>query len=144
MDNQENESRITKWLNYSLIVILVAAVLGLIWFLYLNNPKTKETAKTTPPPATAASEAQVSITKDGFVPATIQIKKGSQVTWTNKDSSSHQIASDPHPTHTNLKGLVGDKLAKDESFAFIFEKTGTFTYHDELNPLKFQGTVKVQ
>jgi len=143
MENQENGSRITKWLNYSLIVILVAAVLGLLGFLYLNNQRSKETTK--PAPLTAVvSEAQVSITKDGFVPATIQIKKGSQVTWTNKDSDSHQIASDPHPTHTNLKALVSDKLAKDESFAFIFEKAGTFTYHDELNPLKLQGTVVVK
>ena len=144
MDNQGQGSGITKWINVSLAVILVAAVLGLIWLLYFNNQRTKETTKTTPSPAIAASEAKVSITKDGFVPATISIKKGSQVTWANQDSSSHQIASDPHPTHTSLKALLSDQLAKDDSFSFIFEKAGTFTYHDELNPLKFQGTVKVQ
>jgi plastocyanin len=88
---------------------------------------------------------QIVITKDGFQPATIQILTGSQVTWTNADEAPHQVAADPHPTHTSIPGFDSTKtLKKNESYSFIFDKPGTYTYHDEKNPLKTLGTIIVK
>ena len=132
----------TNWLAFSLIIAFVVVVAALVGFLYLNKQKAEPASpKATPQVVTVAS---VSITKNGFVPATIQIKKGSQVTWTNNDTSPHQVITDPHPSHTNLKGLDSDPLAAGESFTFTFEKTGTYGYHDEMNPLIIKGTVIVK
>jgi len=76
---------------------------------------------------------------------TISVKKGTVVTWNNKDSAPHWVASDPHPVHNQLPGFDSvRKIAAGESYPFTFEKTGTFTYHDHLNPLKFKGTVIVK
>ena len=44
----------------------------------------------------------------------------------------------------SLSGLTdSDVLDPNDSFSFTFENTGTFTYHDELNPSKFKGTIIV-
>lgn len=89
--------------------------------------------------------AQVTITSTGFVPAVINIKPGQQVIWINQDKVLHQVAADPHPTHTSLPGFDSAEPSKTkETYAFTFEKSGTFTYHDHLNPLKFKGTVIVK
>jgi len=143
MENQEKNLKMNKWLTYSLISVLTA-ILILFGFLYLNNKRTKQTPKTTLPITAVKNESRVSITKDGFIPAVVSIKKGSQVTWTNQDSSFHEIASDPHPTHNNLNTLTSDKLAEGDSFTFMFENSGTYSYHDESNPLEFNGVVIVQ
>ena len=128
-----------------LLVGLALLVLILIGFVYQkyqtpNLPPSPQASKATP-----AFEAQVAITKDGFVPESILVKKGTQIIWQNQDENPHQVSSDPHPTHTNLAGFDSLKpLASGDSFSFIFEKSGTFTYHDHLNPLKLQGTVIVE
>ncbi len=97
--------------------------------------------------ARPTTNAKVTITKDGMIPATITVIKGSQITFINTDIKPHQIASDPHPTHDGLPGFDSEEaLKKDESFSFIFENSGKFSYHDHLNPnnSKFTGTVIVQ
>ncbi|OGH39232.1 MAG: hypothetical protein A3B44_00660 [Candidatus Levybacteria bacterium RIFCSPLOWO2_01_FULL_38_21] len=86
----------------------------------------------------------VKITKDGFVPATIKIDKGTKVTWINQDISLHKIASDPNPAQPNLLGFVSKNLARGDSFSFIFMDSGTFTYRDQLNLSKYKGVVIVK
>ena len=141
----ETENKHTNWLAFFLIAIFVVLLAVLLGYLYLNKGKvTLTTQKSTKTTTTAVSTASVSITKDGFVPATIQVKKGTAVTWINNDTNPHQVVTDPHPKHTNLKELDSDPLAVGESFTFTFEKTGTFTYHDEGNPLNMKGTVVVK
>jgi plastocyanin len=144
----ETDNTHTNWFAFFLIIVFVVLLAVLGGYLYLSKgKKTSTTATTSTTPLTKTTPvlvANVSVTKDGFVPATIQIKKGSQVAWTNNDSSPHQVITDPHPTHTNLKSLDSSSLGQGESFTFTFEKTGTFTYHDEMNPLNLKGTVIVK
>ena len=123
----------------TIIVALAIVVVGAILGLAVRN-KGGERATTSKP-----TQPSVEITKDGFNPATITVNKGSTITWTNKDTDPHWVASDPHPTHTGLKGFdAGENINAGESYSFPFEKTGTFTYHDHLNPLKFHGSVEVK
>jgi len=141
MDETTNNQH-TNWFAFSLTIAFVVVVTALVGFLYFNKQKAEPASSKANTQVVAV--ASVSITKDGFVPATIQIKKGSQVTWTNNDTNLHQVVTDSHPAHTNLKGLDSDPLAAGESFTFTFEKTGTFSYHDEMNPLNIKGTVIVK
>jgi plastocyanin len=126
------------------IVIAAAIVLGAVYWVMRDN----EADQTSNPSATTteqATTASVVINKDGFLPATIKVKKGTTVTWTNQDASPHRVASDPHPTHEGLPGLdSGEPLAKGDTYSFTFEKTGTFTYHDHLNPMTLQATVVIE
>lgn len=121
-------------------VLVLLAILGVTMLggKRATSPTTSKAA-VAPPPA-----ALVAITATGFNPATIKVKVGQSVNWTNQDAKSHQVASDPHPSHDGLSGLEGDPLAKGESYGFTFDKAGTFTYHDHLDPLKLKGTVVVE
>ncbi len=136
-----------KQLAIAAIIILAVVVSGI--YLYSITAFKKPLPITppipsVPPQPVVVKQAAVRISATGFMPATIEVQKGMTVTWTNLDKKSHQVASNPHPTHTLLPELVSDPLLTNDTFTFTFNKTGTFTYHDHLNPLKFQGTVIVK
>lgn len=98
----------------------------------------QETTKTVSQP----TEIIVEITATGFSPQTIKIKSGDQVSFINQDSKPHQIKSDPHPADNLYPFLNTDEiLMTNESVTLPFEQSGTFTYHDELNPLEFKGII---
>ncbi|MBI2984558.1 MAG: cupredoxin domain-containing protein [Candidatus Kerfeldbacteria bacterium] len=89
--------------------------------------------------------ATVTITAAGLSPTTVTVKAGARVTFRNQDSSTHQISSDPHPTHTDLPGF--DQLvAAGGDYSFTFRQAGSWGFHDHLRPTdsRFQGTVVVQ
>ena len=136
------------------VVILVLIVGG--WFL--TRPKqiaapevsqpTQESSSSESASA-ASSGAQmmeknvVSITAGGFSPQTITIKVGESVTWTNNDSENHTVNSDPHPTHTLNPFLNLGLIKTAEQKSVTISKTGTFTYHDHLNP-SLTGSITVE
>jgi len=115
------------------LALVVVMVLGLVVFTHKNHP------------AVAYSGGQVSVNADSFFPKVISIKTGQQVTWTNYDSSPHWIASDPFPKDDGYAALnSGGALTHGDSYTITFSKAGTYTYHDNLNPFKLQGTVVVR
>lgn len=130
-----------------LIILLVAA--GIYGYILLSknnsqnlinqvknvimNQPTGGKEETTP-----SARAQITITKDGFLPATLTVAKNQQVTFINNDNSNHHIIS---PEQLDLDS---DILNPNDSYIFTFEKTGTYTYTDKLNPNKFKGTVIVK
>jgi len=86
-------------------------------------------------PAGAATKG-INIYASGFSPKSVTITEGDTVTWTNRDSASHQILAD--------KGqFVSPILKKNQSFSYTFKAAGTYTYKDELHP-KLAGTVTVK
>lgn len=91
-----------------------------------------------------AVENLVLIENNEFVPATLTVKKGTTVTWTNKDQAEHWVVSDPHPTHSDLPEMDSKKgLLQNETYQFTFNKVGEFNYHDEKNTT-ITGTVIVE
>lgn len=124
-----------------IILVLVISLISIGYFIYTSQVPSlqKNLSKTSPAPKYSA---QVAVTIQGFVPATLLVKKGTQVTWLGVHQI-HQIASDPHPLHNELPGLFESKPSSG-SYSFTFNNVGTFTYHDEVSPLKFHGTVIVE
>lgn len=121
-----------------LLLVLLSAVL-----VIRDNNQTEQT--TNQASQLAEQSVLITISNEGFSPATVTIKKNQNVEWINVDDAQHQIASDPHPTDDSLESLNDDiPLEKDDSFSYVFDKAGTYTYHDEFNPLKFNGTVIVE
>lgn len=117
-------------------VIVVVAVVLLAIVLLLTLPSKRPVPK-------PAFQAQVSITDQGFIPATLMVKKGTKVNWVVSDTKPHQIASDPHPSHNSLPALLQNQPSQS-SYSYTFDKVGTFTYHDETDPLKLRGSVIVK
>jgi len=96
-----------------------------------------------PPPISQQQEAQVTITKDGFIPASLIVKKGTKIVWTNSDEATHQLQANPHPTGDSLPGLKSEILTPAQTYEYTADTTGTFGYHDHLNPTT-NGTIEVQ
>src|SRR3990167_9423379 len=78
----------------AVVIIAIAVVLS-----FTAQKRRPQVAK----PAVAT--AIVTISKNGFVPATLSIKKSQTVEWVNNDDVPHRVASNPHPTHTGLPGF---------------------------------------
>ncbi|HEY5600784.1 MAG TPA: cupredoxin domain-containing protein [Patescibacteria group bacterium] len=88
------------------------------------------------------SGVKVSVTDNGFEPSSVTIGAGQTVTFTNNSSNPVFVASDPHPTHTNLPEFQSKNVAVGESYSFTFNQLGSWGYHNHLNP-SVRGTVVV-
>lgn len=123
-----------KWL----IAALILVVIGISSILVIHN-RNKQGAQA------ETSAANVQIGDTAFTPGTVRIKQGQSVTWTNTDTRLHQVAADPYPSHSKLPSLFSEEsLATNESYTFTFDKAGTYTYHDPLNPTTLKATVIVE
>lgn len=81
------------------------------------------------------TKVTVNYTDSGFSPKTVTIKKGDSITFINESNGGMSVASDPHPTHTNYPAFdqykSGEKGSK--SYTFVFDKIGSWGYHNHLN-----------
>ena len=77
----------------------------------------------------------IRMTKNGFEPEEIEIKRGDMVTWVNEDADFRWPASNLHPTHGIYPEFDPQQpLALGDSWSFRFEKVGEWRCHDHLNP----------
>ena len=81
--------------------------------------------------------AEIKIDNFSFAPATLTVKAGTQITWTNGDDIPHTVVSDDDHT---LKSKV---LDTDEKFTFTANKPGTYSYFCSIHP-KMTGKVVVE
>lgn len=88
--------------------------------------------------------AEITITKDGFVPATVSIIAGQQVTFVNQDENVHRVIPSPPTTVKSLPEFDSEDLQPSDSFTYSFENIGTFTVGDNKNSGKHQATVMVR
>lgn len=83
-----------------------------------------------------AGGAQVVLKGFAFDPATVTIKAGESVTWTNQDSANHTVVAD------NGEFKSSD-LANGATFTFKFDKAGSYAYSCSVHP-SMKATVVVQ
>jgi len=88
--------------------------------------------------------AEITITKDGFVPATVSVMAGQQVTFVNQDKNIHRVIPSPPSTNQSLPEFDSEELQPTDSFTYSFEKIGTFTVSDNKNSEKYKATVIVR
>jgi plastocyanin len=96
--------------------------------LYGSTPGNSSTAKSTPAQETAVTAVTantVNIQNFAFSPATLTVKKGTAVTWTNNDSAPHQIKS---------ATFNSSQFSKGQTFSFTFNDAGTFDYSCAIHP----------
>jgi len=71
-----------------------------------------------PPPVTTDT---ITIKNFAFNPSIITVKAGANVTWTNEDSTVHQVKED--------NGLfLSSVLGNGQSFTYMFTISGTYNY----------------
>ncbi|OGD85656.1 hypothetical protein A2Z23_00065 [Candidatus Curtissbacteria bacterium RBG_16_39_7] len=151
----------TKNTAIGIAIAVVIIIIAAIWYVAfrggqgLNTPlptpqilPTEEAAPTATngaklPPPIITDKATVQISGVGFLSELVVISIGGKVTWKNIDTKDHQIASDPHPTHTDYPSLNLGVIKPGEEKTLTLDKVGIYKYHDHLNP-SFQGTIQVQ
>lgn len=141
--------------NIIYIIIALAVILGASYYFYQSQYSPSQTnqkpfVKPTSTPATmvspktepgvtavAAPQAKtynIAIANFSFDPASLNIKKGDTVIWTNNDPMAHQIAG---------SDFSGPAMNKGQSYTFIFNNAGTFDYYCTIHP-SMKGSITVQ
>ncbi len=77
----------------------------------------------------------VQITNFAFAPAVITVAAGATVTWTNEDTTQHDVFAPP-------VGLQSPVLNQNDSYAHTFSSPGTYPYICSIHPF-MHGTVVV-
>lgn len=84
----------------------------------------------------SGSGKDVAIVGFAFQPATLTIKAGTAVIWTNEDAANHQV-------HADDNAFKSDIFGKDGQTEVTYSAPGTFTYHCHVHP-NMQGTIVVE
>jgi amicyanin len=138
------------------IVIALIVVIGAVGAIALtgNDKQSATTSSTTSSDSTSTTPQNnssassddsapvttttVKIQNFAFTPATIKVKVGDTVTWTNEDSIGHTVTADD----SSAGGPSSELLAQGKSYSYKFTKAGTYEYHCQPHPY-MKGTVQV-
>jgi plastocyanin len=71
-----------------------------------------------------------------YVPNPVTISQGAVVTWSNTDSTTHDVVADGG-------SFDSGRMNQNGNFSFTFTQKGTYTYHCSIHPT-MTGTVVVQ
>jgi plastocyanin len=99
-----------------------------------TSPPTAAPPAASVAPAGAAASAR--IVDFGFTPASLTVKSGTTVTWTNTGSAPHTVTADDG-------SFASGTLAGGATFQQTFAKAGTYAYHCSIHH-SMVATVVVQ
>ena len=143
------------------IIVLIVVILG-VWYMMMpkntvapatTTDTTTTTTQTGTPAATGNTTGGTSVNVDAnatvgttdsaavtikgyaFGPATIKVKKGTTVVWTNQDSVQHSVVADSGKWESSL-------LAQGATYSHTFAAAGTFAYHCGPHPY-MKATIEV-
>ena len=93
---------------------------------------TTPTAQASPTSAPASTIVHVQIVEHNgqyaFQPATITIRKGTQIVWTNGSDAPHTVTSDTGAFTSS------STVTPQQTYMLTFNTAGTFTYHCSIHP----------
>lgn len=76
-------------------------------------------------PAARAAGQHVMIQNYAYSPASLSVRAGETVTWTNHDEAKHDVVG---------SGFRSPLLAKGESWSYTFPTAGSYSYYCSLHP----------
>jgi plastocyanin len=118
---------------------LCRGALALVASVAITAACSSPAAPATAAPATAA-RAGIDISGFAFKTATLDVTKGTTVTWSNKDNTTHHVTSGTSPTSD---GTFDGAVAAGGTFSFTFNDAGTFKYFCSIHP-SMTGTITVK
>ena len=87
-------------------------------------------------PAASSTDATIAIHDFMFAPTSMTVAVGTTVRWKNLDG-------EPHTVRSVDTGFRSDPLDQNDSFAFTFDKPGTYRYVCSIHP-QMVGTIVVK
>ena len=102
----------------------------------------------TAPSGPTTATTTITIANNAVSPKDIVVVRGSQVTFVNNDSRTHEMYSDPHPEHTDCPEInnVGFLDPGQSRQTGNLNTVRTCGYHDHNQPTvtSLQGTITIQ
>lgn len=90
----------------------------------------------------------------GFSPKTLTVRAGTRVTFVHQGTGPMWVASDEHPVHSQYSGterashcpdpggIAFDQCSSGTTYSFVFNKAGSWGYHNHMSP-EDKGTIVV-
>lgn len=137
-------------MNKQLVVVVVSAAVGAGACgggssSSPSSPAQPTTTTTTLPPAGTPT---ITITAAGVSPKQLEIAVGSRVVFTNNDVVPHEMASDPHPAHTDCTPMneVTVLTPGQSRQTGVFGAARSCGYHDhgQSTNAALQGTIVIR
>ena len=127
------------------VVVLIGGAIGVYAMMQKNakapsNPTTSNTDETNSDKKVAAT---ITYSDGGFSPSKVTVKSGETIAIKNTSSGDMQFDSDPHPVHTDDEELNAGAVAPGQTVTFTVTTTGTYGYHNHLNPSD-TGTIVIK
>ena len=92
--------------------------------------------------------ATITIANGAVNPGSVTISVGQSVRFVNSDGRSHDMNSDPHPSHTNCPSManIGNVAAGQTKDSFGFSAAGSCGFHDHNDPdnNSLKGRITIQ
>ncbi len=147
---RNKNNKILVLVSVAVVVILVIAVAATLLLGNNANTNGQNSAKNTNQEAQKQAVQQIinttkniSLTSSGFNPQTVTINAGQRVVWQNISGTQGTVNSDNFPNNSLWPFLNLGLFANGSSVGVTFDKPGTYTYHNQLNPSE-KGTVIVK
>ncbi len=128
-----NRAKLRKYL-VAVVAVGVLVLAGCSSSPPAAQPSVTFGSSTTASPAAVAGDA-VGIDNFAFAPATLTVRVGGTVTWTNRDEEPHTVAATDGSFHSPGMGTGG-------TYSHTFPTAGTFDYVCSIHPM-MHGTVVV-
>ncbi len=143
-----------QYIILGLVVVLLVAACGCTTQNPYGTPTPTATQTTTPTQTSIGTTGTLTVTQTpgtmavtiqnfAFNPASVTLSRGSTVTWTNQDSTAHQIINDATAAAGQGQLFESNPLSQGQSYSFTFQQAGTFPYHCNIHP-SMKGTIIVQ
>ena len=124
-----------------LVVIIIIGRVVLNSYNHTNHSSNKTAVNQRAP---LPKEVTITLTKNGFSPSQVTIKVDSAARWVNKSGSQETVNSDNYPTNQLHKELNFGIFSNNSSVVHTFTKSGTYGYHNQLNPKQHGEIIVVQ
>jgi plastocyanin len=123
-------------------LILLAGLLAIVSCGGSKNPAAPD------PGSPGPSGATITIANGGVTPKSVTVSKGQSVTFLNSDTRSHDMTSDPHPTHTQCPAInaVSTLSPGQSKLTNALTTATTCGFHDHNDPdnTSLQGSITIQ
>jgi plastocyanin len=122
-------------------IVLATALLAIITGCGSSYSSSPSTPSPTPAPAGASTTVTIpanarTLGTGAYVPNPATVSQGTSVTWSNTDSTTHDMVADNGAFDSGRVGPNG-------AYSFTFTQRGTYAYHCSIHP-SMTGTIVVQ
>jgi plastocyanin len=131
MKNQQSQKTQILFLAFAICVVCA----GIFLYIGSNFDSVRSMLPGQEQSRILEGEVTVTMTRDGFEPQHLRVRKGTTVTFVSAGEVGHWPASDLHPSHSIYSAFDPNRvIPAGESWAFTFDEVGDWGMHDHVAP----------